>query len=115
MQEGPPEVRTCRPRTALVGMTGSGSFAQGPSDEQFAEITTAVQHREEYDLTSADGEHQPIRPHEQLAVAIDPFSLQFREDTRSQRHGRRARDVARDLPIEMLRGVCSIPRPPRSR
>lgn len=66
-------------------MTKSGSFAQGPSDEQFAEITTAVQHREEYDLASADGEHQPIRPHEHLAVGIDPCSLECRDDQGSSR------------------------------
>jgi hypothetical protein len=76
----------------------SASFAQGTIDEQLAEIPSAVQHREKDDLSPPDGEHQPIRAHEQLAVAIDPFSLEFRDNTASKGHGLQAGHKARDLP-----------------
>ena len=98
-----------RPRSVAVGGAGSGPFAQGTSDEQFAEITTAVKHREEDDLASTDGERQPIRSHEQFAVAIDPFSLEFRDDTASTRHRLQASDTTRDLPVEMLGRLGSVP------
>ena len=69
-----------------MGAAGSVSFAQGSLDEEFAEIASAVQHREKDDLAAADGDHRPIWADEHLARAIDPFSLEFGNDT--TRHGK---------------------------
>jgi len=106
---GAPASGSCVPRSALVGVARSVSFAQGTLDQQFAEITAAVQHREKDNVTRADGEHQPIRAHAQVAVAIDPFSLELRDDTASKGHGRKAGHTARDLPVETLGRLGSVP------
>lgn len=45
----------------------------------------------------------------QVTRAIDPFSLEFRDDEASKRHRLQASDTVRDLPVEMLGGLCSVP------
>ena len=77
----------------------SVSFAQGAIGEQFAELASAIEHREKDDHSPADGEQQPVRAHALLAVAIDPFSPEPRDETASQGHGFQAgHDVRGALP-----------------
>lgn len=101
--------RSCGPWSALVGLAGLVSFAQGTRDQQFAEITSTVQRCEKDNLTPADGEHQPVRAHEQLAVAVDPLSFEFGDDTASKGHGLQVGDIAPDLLVETLGRLGSVP------
>jgi hypothetical protein len=56
-----------------VSVEGSVSFAKGTIDEQLAEITPPVQHREQDDRSPTDGEHERSR-----ATSIDDADVRRR-------------------------------------